>query len=458
MQRGRALLVVGALLGAARLLPATADTAPALPPDPCTPATAPATGAPTGCEMPRPGCTPTITDINGDAKPAYAGQTTTSTVPAPGFGNNSSLDIRSIYLRLTPDYLESFLGIDQLAPATSMATQDGEYKYYVTFKIGAKTVTVIAAQLNPNAVDAANPTERPGTYPQVEVGAGANDPPRSGDASDGAASQLMVTGTSPNPSWVIVSTPRAMLEKALGAPVTSDAMFTNVKAWTFVETPNSVGTQISSVDSTAETGTAAQLGAFDDSCFGPPPTTINSVTVPSISYDHSAPLSAVLVDVDGKPIAGKTLSFTVQDGKSTTVNATTDANGLATAAYGPVHVAAGSYPVTVAFAGDTTTYKHSSATGTLKVTAAKTLFTALKVTKPSAKTRVVTTTLLDDAKKPVAGARVDWYANGKKVASSTTDKTGKAVFKTGKPGQTVQARYAGKPGMLLASASKSARL
>jgi hypothetical protein len=454
MQRVRALLVVGAVLAAARLLPATADTTPPpLPPDPCTASATPSAA----CEMPRTTCNHAVmTDPSGDATPQYVTNEDTSKVP--GMGENSALDIRDVFVRLTPDYLETFLAVDHIPAATGMSAWEGEYRYYVNFKIGPKAVTVVGAQLNPNAPDSASPTDRPGTFPQVQVGA-AQAAPAANNAAVGSATQVLLPGTSPDPGWVIVSTSRAQLERALGAPVDPAAVFTDITANTYVVSPNSVGTKsFWTTDWTTQTGTAAQAGASDDWCFGPPPTAINSVSVPAAEYDHTAAMSAVLVDLNGTPIAGKTVTFTVQEGKPTPVSATTDANGVATASYGPIRVAAGSYPVTVAFAGDTTTYKHSSATGTLKVSAAKTLFTALKVTKPTAKTRVVTTTLLDDAKKPVAGARVDWYISGKKVASSTTDKTGKAVFKAGKPGQTVQARYAGKPGVFIATASKSARL
>lgn len=456
MQRGRALLMAGAVLVAARLLPATADTTPTTPPDPCTPATAPATGAPANCEMPRPACTHTLTDTTGDAVTQYiAGEGDTN---KQLFGNNTALDIRSVYLRLTPDYFQTFLAIDHIPGANTMAAQEGEYRYYVNFKLGGKMVTVIGWRLNPNAPDSLNPADNPSTYPQVQVGAD-QAAPSANDPGDPTVSQVILPGASPDPGWVIVSTPRAELEKSLGTPIASDAAFTNIVANTYVVSPNSTGPkQFYFTDGTTETGAAAQLGAFDDSCFGPPPTSLGALSIPATTYHHVAALSATLLDQDAKPIAGKAVTFTVADGKSTTLPATTDANGVARANYGPVAVPAGNYPVTVAFAGDTTTYKHSSATGTLKVVAAKSQFTALKVTKPTASTRLVATTLLDDLKKPIAGARVDWYVNGKKAASSTTDKTGKATFKAGKPGQTVQARYAGKAGMFLASASKSAKL
>jgi len=442
MQRGRALLMAGMVLAAARLLPATATTTP---PDPCTPATAPATGAPANCEMPRPTCTHTLTDIDGDAIPEYVvgERDTTKQV----FGDNTALDIRSVYMRLTPDYFQTFIAIQHIPAFTGMGPQEGAYRYTVSFKVNGKTVTIIAEKQNPNTPESSVTPDNPGTYPQVQVGTGVA----------GTATQVFLPGAEPAPGWVIVSTQRDQVEKALGA-VASDAVFTDISVTTAVVTGTTNANRIFPADSTTQTGDAAKLAAFDDSCFGAPPTTLKLGAIAATVYHHSVPLSATLLDENGKPVADKAVTFTVADGKSTTLPATTDASGVARTTYGPVTVLAGSYPVTVAFAGDTTTYKHSSATGTLKVLAAKSLFTALKVTRPTATTRVVTTTLLDDLKKPIAGARVDWYVNGKKVASATTDKTGKATFKAGKPGQTVQARYAGKARMFLASASNSAKL
>lgn len=438
MQRGRALLATAAVLVAARLLPASADTTPPAPAaDPCGSTTTIAS-----CELPHVVCPIAITDIKGDAAPQYVANTDTS----KAFPNNTSLDIIAVDLRVTPDYFQTFLQIDQLNPPSSMQSYEATYRYVVTFKSGSKTVTVINEQKNltPPASAAYPPGDNAGVYPSVAVGS----------TSWTGTSGALVSGTAPAPSWIVVTTPRSKLETQLGIPLDSTSMFTDITAKTFIEFSN----RETLVDNTIVTGDKAQAAAFDDSCYGPPPTTINALNVPAVAYHHSAVLSATLVDQDAKPLAGKPLTFTVNDGKPTTLTGTTDPNGTAKVTYGPTTVKAGSYPVTVSFAGEGATLKKSSATGTLKVSAQKTAFTALKVTKPTATTRVVTTTLLDDLKKAVAGAKVDWYVNGKKTASATTDKTGKVVFRAGKAGQTVQARYAGLTGKLLAAASKSAKL
>jgi hypothetical protein len=438
MQRGRALLATAAVLVAARLLPASGDTTPPAPPaDPCGNTTTIAS-----CELPHVVCPIAITDIQGDAAPKYVANTDTT----KAFPNNTSLDILAVDLRVTPDYFQTFLQIDHLNPTTSMQSYEATYRYVVTFKSGSKTVTVINEMKNlaPPASSAYPPGDNAGVYPSVAVGS------TSWTGTTGA----LVSGTSPAPSWVVVTTPRSKLETQLGVPLDSTSVFTDITAKTFVELSN----RETPADNTIATGDKAKAAAFDDSCFGPPPTAVNALNVPAVAYHHSAVLSAKLVDQDAKPLAGKTLTFTVNDGKPTTLTGTTDAAGTAKVTYGPTTVKAGSYPITVSFAGETNALKMSSATGTLKVSAQKTVFTAPKVTKPTATTRMVTTTLLDDLKKPVAGAKVDWYVNGKKSASSTTDKTGKVVFRAGKPGQTVQARYAGLTGKLLAAASTTAKL
>jgi len=439
MQRGRALLVGVAMAVVAGFIPASADTPTAPPPDPCGSAT-----TLSSCEMPRPVCTHAINDIAGDGAPAYISGENTSAET----GTGNALDIRAVDLRVKQDYVEVYLGLTSIPNPSTMAAYESTYRYIVSFNDGTKVITFTAEAKNPNPPASLDYPSDSTKYPDADV---------AGASWTGTTAIFVAGATSSDLAWLIMTTPRARLENALGKAVATNDVFTNIAAHTYVEHPQDSRLQ-TTADSTIQTGTQAQQIASDDWCFGPPPTVTQSLTVPAAVYHHSTPLSAVLLDQDGKPVANEPINFTVQDGKSTTVTGKTDANGLAKATYGPVNVAAGSYPVTATFPGDGTTYKTSSMTGTLKVSAQRTVFTALKVTKPSAKSRLVTTTLLDDLNKPIAGARVDWYVNGKKAASMTTDKSGRVTFRTGKPGQTVQARYAGKSGMLLPAVSKSAKL
>jgi hypothetical protein len=449
MQRGRALLAGVAAAVVAGFVPASADTT--APSDPCTSAS-----TLSSCELPRPACTHAMTDSPGDGDAKYVGngswgslQPQVDAVKSTAFPNNTSLDLLGVYLRVTPDFVQTFFPVNHIVDPSAMGTDEATYRYTVTFKVGTKTVVMSGEQYNLSPTAVYEPGDSPtnGLFPQVHVDGR--------QAYTGGTSQLIVRNASPNPSWVIISTQRSKLETALGAPLTADTLFTGISA----DTKDVFYNEETPADSTTQTGAAAQHNALDDWCFGPPPTALNSLTVASpVVYHHSTPVSAVLVDQDGKPLAGKPVTFTIHDGKGIAVTGTTDADGRAQVLYGPVGAAAGTYAMTATFPGEGTTLKTSTATSTITVTAQKTAFAPLKIAKPSAKTRVVTATLLDDMSRGVAGARVDWYLNGKKAASTTTDKSGHAVFKAGKPGQTVQARFAGKAGMLLASVSKSAKL
>jgi hypothetical protein len=195
----------------------------------------------------------------------------------------------------------------------------------------------------------------------------------------------------------------------------------------------------------------------DDYCFGPPPTTVGSLAAPRVQWSDLATLSAVLLDENGQPLAGKQLAFQLDDGKDSTLTAITDASGRASVRYGSVVVPAARYPLSVRFGGDSGAGP-SSMTGTLEVSPEAVSFDSLLVTKPSATTRLITARLLDDDKTAVAGARVDWWINGKRVAGNLTDKTGRAQLRTAKPGQTVQARFLGSPGTLAAALSKATRV
>jgi hypothetical protein len=441
MQRGRALFFGAVVAVAAGFLPASADTTPTgPPPDPCG-----AASTLSSCEFPRPVCTHAINDIQGDAKPAYVSGEDTSAQT----GTGDALDIRAVDLRVRPDYVEAFIGLTAAPDPTQMKVFESTYRYAVTFYDGTKEILLTGEvkNLNPPA-SLAYPSDS-SRYPDGEVGPGSE--------WAGTTQAIRAPSSSGGLGWLVISTPRAKLEHALGRAVDPTDVFSSISVKTFVEHAQD-SRLATSADSTSQTGPQAQLGAFDDSCFGPPHTTTKSLTVPAVAYHHASTLSAVLVDEDAKPLPGKPVTFTIADGKPTTLTATTDDNGLAQVSYGPVAVAAGTYVVTATFPGEGTTLRSSSATGTLKVSAQKTAFAALKVAKPSAKTRLVTATLLDDLNKPVTGARVDWYVNGKKAASATTDKAGRAVFKAGKPGQSVQARYAGQAGRLLPAASKAAKL
>jgi hypothetical protein len=423
LRRGTAL-GVGILLaiGALQALPAAGDTPP----------------APAPVELPRAACAEGITDVQGDAAPDYVGGHQTSGV----ITNKPPLDIRSVDLRLTSDQLQVFMSIDGAINEALMEQYEASYRYTVTFTFSGKNFTY-GIELR-NSGNKAQPLD--GTsYPMMVMGSGANLP----DSTAGFRH-----GEAPEPDWVVFTSSRAGVEKALGRPIDAGEKFTNIAGLTQVWTSRLVG----KADDTSETAVAkATYAAGDDSCFGPPPTKLGSLKVTSAEWSDSSALSAVLVDETGKPLEDEPVTFTISDGTGTTVDAVTDANGVATASYGPIRLHAASYPVTVEFPGDDDN-KSSVAAGALKVTVERCSFSALQVTKPSASSRVVTATLLDDDRHPVAGVKVDWWVNGKKASTVTSSKTGVIQLRNAKPGQSVQARYAGAAGTLTAATSKIAKV
>jgi hypothetical protein len=399
----------------------------------------PASGANIDPELPHVVCSQrVVADIKGDAAPDYVGGGNTSSI----ITNNPALDILAVDLRLTADQLQVFLAIDGVISPSTMAAYEASYRYTMTFKFNGKLFTYAIEQRNPS--NPAQPLDGVG-YPTMNMGTGGDDLP-------GSTSGIR-PGTASTPSWVIFTSPRARIEKNLGGPIVPGDAFTNIYAMTqdFTSAAKAKG------DDTTVAAAQAKYVVGKDDCFGPPPTTVGSLVVSPAQWSDSAALSAVLLDSTGKPMANKSLSFAVGNSAHTTLRATTDVYGRATVSDGPIWDHAGSYPVTVQFVGDTAG-KPSSATGTLRVTAEVCSFNALLVTKPTAATRVVTATLLDNDRHPVVGVAVDWWVNGKKAATGKTDKAGKVGLRTGKPGQTVQARYAGAPGMLTAAVSKTVKL
>jgi hypothetical protein len=436
MRRVTALWVGAALMAAARLVPAGADTTPPPAPTP---------------DLPQFLCPHGITDIDKDAVPQYVppvslagGTYDTSAV----YGDNPALDIRAVNLRLTPTDLEVFMALQGDPTTTAFKSWEVAWRYEIQFTLGSKTFDYgFEKDATGTPGSSLTPASPAAWEPRAVV-----TPAASGNGTVANTTAKFVSGGS-GPTWLVVTSPRDEVEKQSG-PITNGVdVFKNIVGTTTTFTSSN---EHPTVDTTSATGTAAQYTAGDGWCFGQ--TTITSIAAPAAVYHHSTALSATLLDRDGNPVAGQKLTFTVKDGKSAALTGTTDESGVATVNYGPIAAPAGTYPVTVAFAGEGTSFEASTAVGKVTVTAQKSAFTALKVTKPSAIKRTVTTTLLDDLKKPIAGVHVDWYVNGKKVASVTTDKTGRAAFGGAKAGQKVQARFAGKSGYWLASVSATVKV
>jgi hypothetical protein len=135
---------------------------------------------------------------------------------------------------------------------------------------------------------------------------------------------------------------------------------------------------------------------------------------------------------------------------------TTDANGLAAVSYLPGR-AAGTYPLVITFAGDATDGRATLRGPTVTVLVEGTGLAALKSAR-NGTARTVTTTLTDDDAHAVAGQPVEWWANGKRVATTTTDAHGKATYAKAAAGQSVVAKYPGLTGKYAAATTKALKV
>lgn len=389
-------------------------------------------------ELPRAVCSHRVTDDANDA-PINYNTLSSSGSPAVSLSSSSvpALDVTSVTPRLTSDSFQVFLALTDVVDATAMPMTSSEYRYKVTFAVDQKAVSFGAALANPANKSVPkhaeqNPYARTGTVDTI-----------AGLAVDIDAATDFVTFT----------VPRKELEKNLGAAlVEGQDTVTDIKA----VTQEVESEKVNAADTTTATGAAATWTVGDDYCFGPPPAALSGYAADVVQYGDTGFLRATLKSDTGTALAGKQVQFAVA-GK--TVAATTDAAGLAKAAYTPA-VGAGTYKATVTFAGDAGNGKAtlSGDTVVVVVKAEGARFAPLQVARPSATARSVTATLTDDDKHAIAGQRVDWYVGGKKVATLTTDRNGRTTCKTAKRGQTVQAKFAGVAGKYVSASSASLKL
>jgi hypothetical protein len=381
-----------------------------------------------------------VNDGGGDGKVNF-GQGAEVRDPRPE-GSNPGLDIVSVDLRVTADEVQAFVGLTDLP--TTFQKYEAAYVYDVNFTLGSLPFTFSAAVTNP---DYATGPLHPGNadaYPKAKATGGAGDIPMTN----------VTGGLVPEHKSIAVVAPRASVQSAIDDPIKDGTKLTAISAKTSVWLIEGNGSSVTAkpADTTAASTFAYTVG--DDYCFGPPPAALSALATPSVHYTDSVTLSAVLKDEAGAVLAGQPVTFTVAGEKPLTK--ATDPNGVAKVTYKPTRPA-GKYDLLVTYAGDAANGQ-TKLPGTVTVLAEATKFATLAVTKPSATTRTVTATLLDDDNKPVGLQKVAWYVNGKKVTTLTTSSTGKTVLKTAKPGQTVQAKFTAVAGKFLASASKSVKV
>jgi hypothetical protein len=382
--------------------------------------------------FPRAQCTHRLVDPAGDGyvNPRGVG---VNQVKADG------LDIVGAVFRVTPTDVQAFVQVKDIPEPSGMQAYNSAFRYTVSFKYADKAFSFWIGQANPNV-----------------------DPNGSNAlAAKTVGMQPIVTGThggvDPAKDYAWISIPRGAFEDKAGMPLADTEKLTGI----VIQSGNALAAnQFDPADDLTPAAAAAVWPVGDDYCFGPPPGTLSEVATPAAQYGDVSAFTAKLADETGAAVAGAPVSFTVTSAAGTAVGTvvtgTTDAAGVATAPF-TAAVPAGTYTVNVLFPGNADVGK-AKASSELVVTVEKTKFLTLVVTKPSATTRTVTATLVDDDNKPVAGQRIDWYVNGKKATTLTTDKAGKTQLKTAKPAQTVHAKFVAVAGKYAAATSASRKV
>ena len=132
----------------------------------------------------------------------------------------------------------------------------------------------------------------------------------------------------------------------------------------------------------------------------------------------SKKITATLKDADGNVLSGKELTFTIN---GATLTAKTDSKGIATVT--PTLKTAGSYAVSVNYAGDDTTESAKLDTAKVTVNKDKTKASMAKKTfKKSAKSKKVSFTLKTSAGKAIKSKKITFKVNGKKYTAKTNKK------------------------------------
>jgi hypothetical protein len=249
-----------------------------------------------------------------------------------------------------------------------------------------------------------------------------------GTASFGGTATLTATLTSTVTSKGIEGeSVTFMLDGTAVGSATTDA--NGVATLTGVATSDPVGTHTGVVvaNFAGDTNYVSSSGT-GDLVVSQAATALNSVGG-TASFGGTATLVATLTStVTGQPIAGETVSFTL-DGTAVGT-AMTDTTGIATltgvATSDPVGTHTGA--VVASFAGDTN-YVSSSGTGDLVVSQAATALTSVSGTASFGGTATLVATLTSSVTgQPIAGETVSFTLDGTAVGTAMTDTTGIATL------------------------------
>ncbi|ADZ09827.1 conserved repeat domain protein [Methanobacterium lacus] len=150
------------------------------------------------------------------------------------------------------------------------------------------------------------------------------------------------------------------------------------------------------------------------------------ITVTNVTGKHGEKtnLTAVLKDVNGNPLSGKTVTFSI--GNNVIGTATTDATGTATLSY-TITQTIGSYTITANFQKDDI-YSSSTGTGTLTVNPIETNLTVKNVSGKHGANVNLKAVLTDEYGNPLSGKTVAFYISNIKIGTAITDATGTATL------------------------------
>lgn len=390
-------------------------------------------------EFPRAGCTRAVTDGPGDGK--YQLQSNPA-VPRPSDTNVPPLDILGLALGTTETDFKVYLQVANLS--TPFDQTETAYQWDVSFETtDGAVVTLATRKLNTtyNSANNLQPTS-PGSYPKGSFVIG---------TSTGSFSQVFQEQDTAK-NTIVFKIALSELQKAFPSGMTlGTSELKKISATSAAYMPHSPS--VSKRADTVATETTYVVG--DSYCFGPPPALLSAFSTKTVQFSDTTTLTATLKSEAGDALAGKAVEFRVA-GETAVLRGTTNGSGVATVSYKPT-ITASKPKVTVSFAGDADHGK-STLVGEVIVAAEKTAFNALAVARPTATTRKVTATLLDDDKKAVAGQKVDVYVNGRKVTSLTTNSKGQVIYSGAKPTQSVYVKYAGLSGKYLGATSKTVKV
>lgn len=150
------------------------------------------------------------------------------------------------------------------------------------------------------------------------------------------------------------------------------------------------------------------------------------ITVNNVNGKHGdkTHLTAVLTDYNGNPLAGKTVTFSING--DVVGKAATDSSGTATISY-TISQTIGSYIITANFLGDDI-YASSTGKGTLTVNPIDTNLTINDVKGHHGDKVNLKAVLTDENGNTLTGKKVAFYVSGKKIGTAVTDATGTATL------------------------------